>query len=628
MKKLLDNLKADYESAKSARRDWEQYIKTMRTYYNGATKPRKDGKSNYVSREVLRAVLWIKPLIKNPFTKNTKIIRANPITQDDTLIAAQSERLVNYFYTKKFKRAKFFEELAVTYAVDGTTFVKTGWEYKSVKKEVEIDIVDDNTGQIIGQKKQEVEIPIRSHPTAIVCNNEDIFIDPNARSIDEANFIIHRREVSLSQLREEGIYENLDKIQIDDGDSAFPMNYEDKARKKFYMYEYWGKYDKNGDGIAEPIVCCWVDDVVVRLDDNPFPDGEPPFVTDKFETKLGSKYGMSMADIISDFQVAKTNILRGIFNDIKTSNSQQKGVLKGNLDSVNFRRWKNGEPFEFNLSPNGFYQGSYTQIPSYVFNVLQLVDMDEKALANINQEAGYGAQATYGSKASKSGQMTPEMLRESDIINNVSENIVKPMIRKWIAYAYEFMEPEDIQRITGMPYQDVPIEFIDGRMDFDITISTEQTDNVKASNLSFLLQTLGNNLPFELTKTIMAEIAELQKMDALAEQIRGYEPQPSEIEMKEKMLELKLLEASIMERYSRVKENEADYAMKMSKAKENDSKAKMIDLETIRKKYGLDFKEELAKKVVPEKLKIDNYGHKMAKSILGHGKSISDTITE
>lgn len=620
MKRLLDNLKADFESAESARKDWEHYIRNMRAYYNGVAKPRKDGKSNYVSREVLRAVLWIKPLIKSPFVKNTKIIKANPLTKDDMHIARQTEKLINYFYTKKFKRAKFFDEFSVTYAVDGTAFIKTGWEYKSIKKEVEIDIIDDNTGEILGKKKQEIEIPIKSHPTAIVCDNNDIFIDPNARSIEEANFIIHRREVSLSQLKEEGIYENLDKIKIDDGD--FPLNYEDKARKKFYMYEYWGKYDRNGDGIAEPVVCCWVDDVIIRLDDNPFPDGEPPFVTDRFEVKLESKYGMSMADIISDFQVAKTNILRGIFNDIKSSNSQQKGVLKGNLDSVNFKRWKNGEPFEFNLSPNGFYQGSYTQIPSYIFNVLQMVDMDEKALANINQEAGIGAQATYGSKASKSGQMTPEMIRESDIINNVSENIVKPMLRKWIAYAYEFMEPEDIQRITGMPYQDVSIEFIDGRMDFDITISTEQTDNVKASNLSFLLQTLGNNIPFDITKTIMAEIAELQKMDALADKIKEYEPQPNELEMKEKMLELKLLEASIMERYSRVKENEAEYAMKMAKAKESNSKAQMLDLETIRKKYGLDFKEELAKKVVPEKLKIDNYASKMAKSVLNNTKEL------
>ena len=41
------------------------------------------------------------------------------------------------------------------------------------------------------------------------------------------------------------------------------------------MYEYWGNYDINDDGIAEPIVCAWVGSTVIRLELNPYPDKKP-----------------------------------------------------------------------------------------------------------------------------------------------------------------------------------------------------------------------------------------------------------------------------------------------------------------------------------------------------------------
>lgn len=51
---------------------------------------------------------------------------------------------------------------------------------------------------------------VRNQPTAVVCRNEDIFIDPTCMDdIDKCQFVIHRYESNLNALKQDGRYENL-----------------------------------------------------------------------------------------------------------------------------------------------------------------------------------------------------------------------------------------------------------------------------------------------------------------------------------------------------------------------------------------------------------------------------------
>ncbi len=44
-----------------------------------------------------------------------------------------------------------------------------------------------------------------------------------------------------------------------------------------------------------------------------------------------------------------------------------------------------------------------------------------------------------------------------------------------------------------------------------------------------MLQTLGNNVDFGLTKLLLSDIAKLRKMPDLAKAIKSYDPQPDPI---------------------------------------------------------------------------------------------------
>ena len=623
-KKILDSLKKDLQEASGLRIQLDEYINRMRKIYKGENLPKNKRGSNFVAKEVRKQVKWFKSQAKNPFISNDEIVSLQPSLSTKSFnsekFAEQTEKLVNYHFTKKFDRYNFIDKLLHVIAVEGTVVIRTGWEYKGIEKEVEEDVIEINpeTGEpiVVGSVTVKKEIPLVNKPTATICKNEDIFIDPTASDTREIQYIIHRREVRLDELKKSGIYKNLDiaeksllseesakEILVEpykmETNSYLAYNLEDNLRKKIYMYEYWGWFDIDDDGETEPIVCCWIGDTVVRLDENPYPDKSIPYIIAPFEGEPYSIQGIALADILEEYQRIKTGIMRGIFDNLAQSNFNQKGVQKGNLDPINLNRFINGENFEFNISPNAFYQGQYNRIPPEVFKVLQDIDVEKQMNTGIMpMQGGQGFEAIYGSQAGKSGALNSLMLLELDMVTNIAENVIKPLVRKWIYYMYEFLEPTEIEAITKMPYIESEKEEMPNYLDdFTINISTQYTNEAKASELAFLMQTLGQSLPFDMTKMIMSKIAKLKNMQDLAQKIEQYEPQPDpvqqqimQIELQKKMLELEYLKAQIQAELGKA---QADVVLKQAKAKEAEAKATQTGLKTIKEKYGVDIKQKM-----------------------------------
>jgi len=609
--KILKDLQKRLEESKLIKYTYDDYITEMRNIYEGKskTKNNKPG-STYVSREAFKQVEWFVAQLKNPFISNDTIVRLTAKTAQLDDFATQSERLINYFFTKDFNRYNFITDLLKVLAIEGTAIIRIGWEYKSREIEVEEPIHQQlPNGEIIqsGSVKVMKEIPIVNRPTATLVKNEDIFLDPTARNSEELNYIIHKREVRLSDLKEQGIYKNLDKVEeqlVTDADNLntdgyshqvnrdLHINLDSEPDKKIYMYEYWGKYDINGDGISEDIVMCWINDTIVRFEENPYPDKQIPYILVNYLREPFSIWGKSLVDLIKDHQRLKSGIIRGMFDSIAQSNQTQIGVQKGNLDATNLKKFYEGKPFEFNLSPNAFFQKQYNRIPAEIFKVLQDIEMDMQVTTGvIPMQGGQGSQAIYGSQAAKLGQMNSLALRELDQVINIADNLLKPLFKKWLMYIYDLLDPEEIMLITKMEYIDpnkIPnyIQFTD----FEIDISTQYTDEVKASELAFLLQTLGNNMPMEMTQILMSKIAELKQMPDLAQVVKNYRPEPDPYEQKLKELQLMKLQAEIQALQTQT-QTEAKY--KESKAEEAQAKTNLMQMDGMSKKYGIEFQQKM-----------------------------------
>jgi hypothetical protein len=154
----------------------------------------------------------------------------------------------------------------------------------------------------------------------------------------------------------------------------------------------------------------------------------------------------------------------------------------------------------------------------------------------------------------------------------------------------EFLEDEEIIRITNNELVAINREDLGGKYDIKLNISTAEADNEKAQELAFMLQTMGNSLPLDMSKMVLSDIARLRKMPELAKRIAEYQSQPDPLAQQKAQLELQLLQAQIANETAKGQENAIDVQYKTAKTKTEMAKARGLDSQSDLK--DLDFLEQ------------------------------------
>lgn len=631
-KQLLSALKADFKASEVAKKD--QDVRVSKWKDEGAGKPygnEQKGKSQIVSRDIHKQNEWLHPSLLDPFVSSADIVKVTPITWEDEASATQSELLLNYQFCRQFDRYNFMSKALKVASQEGTVVVQCGWEYEDEEVEVEVPLIEvDMYGQefvVPGEFETITETKIKKNqPTATVCRNEDIYIDPTCMDdMDKCQFVIHRYETDISTLKADGRYKNLEQViranmdSDDDGDfddmDSSDFRFQDDPRKKMLVYEYWGNYDMNDDGIAEPIVCAWIGDVVIRLQGNPYPDEKPPFLVMPFNSIPFQMHGEADAELIGDNQKIKTAITRGIIDNMAQSNNGMVGVRKGSLDPVNRKKWLAGQNFEFDGSPQDFWFGQYNQIPGTAFDMMAMQNNEIESLTAVKSFTGGISGNSLGATATGvRGALDATSVRRLNRVRNISENLIKPLMRKWLAYSAEFLSDEEVIRVTNSQFVPIRRDDLGGRVDLEINVSTAEDNAAKSQELSFLLQTLGNTIPFEITQMLMADMLDLMKMPDKAKTLREFKQEPDPMAEQAKQLELQklqldneLIKAKIVATYSSATEDDADQKEKMwqaellkqktrvesVKADKLSSEKDTLDLDFLMKNEGLEHAQKM-----------------------------------
>ena len=415
---------------------------------------------------------------------------------------------------------------------------------------------------------------IENHPTLEILNPANIFFDPSAETIDECMFIIQSFETTKADLLKAGIYKNLDKIDWKGSDvfsdpdhesqtpSDYNTNIEDPLRRKQVAYEYWGYWDINNDEKLVPIVATWINNTLIRLEENPFPDGKAPFVVIPYLTVPRSLYGEPDASLLEEHQRIIGAVTRGMVDLLAKSANSQQGFAKGMLDPMNRRRFENGEDYEFNVGVNpaqGYIMHTFPEFPQSALAMLELINNEAESLTGVKSFSGGISGDAYGQVAAGiQGVLDASSKREMDILYNLAEGM-QEIGKKLIAYNSAFLSDEETVRITNREFVTVKREDIKGNFDLRVDIYTPESQNAKANDIGFMLQTIGPNMPPDMLMKAMGKIADLKDIPDLANDFKSWQPpQPDPVEEEAKQLEVEKTKSEIALNNSRAQKESAN----------------------------------------------------------------------
>ena len=648
------DLKQDYIDSSS---DRSTHVTKVNTWLDNlqvkgsAVVKSKAGSSTLVPKLIRKQAEWRYASLSEPFLSTDDVFNVSPITYEDSQAAVQNQLIINNQFNTKLDKVKFIDEYVRTAVDEGTVIVRVGWEFREEEQEVEVESWDfqptndpaaiqqlqeaiqvsqnDPEGfaqQVPPEMQQAVQMTMQSgspvmpvkvvntetqmvtvanHPTATVCHYKNVTLDPTCMGdVSKANFAIFSFDTSLSELERDGKYKNLDYINstaesaattADDvslnGGSSFIFS--DKARQKITAYEYWGFRDIHNDGTLYPIVATYVGDVMIRMELNPFPDKQLPFIVVQYLPVRHSIYGEPDGELLLENQKIIGAVTRGMIDVMGRSANGQMGTRKDALDVTNKRKFVNGGDYEFNsqVDPRqAFYMHTYPEIPQSASLMLQLQNNDAESLTGIKAFTnGITGQALGSTATAVRSALDATSKRELGILRRLAEGI-KQIARKFISMNAIFLSEEEVVRITNEEFVAIRRDDLAGKFDLTLTISTAEADNQKAEELSFMLQTMGNNVDSEFSRIILAEIAKLRKMPDLAKKIISYQPQPDPVQQEMQMMQLEMLKAQVQVESAKAMEAQANAQLAQAKAQKEMAMAQNLSSDTDLK--NLDYVEQ------------------------------------
>ena len=617
-----------------------------------------EGRSKVQPKLVRKQNEWRYASLEEPFLSTEDMFKVNPITHLDVDSARQNAMVLNKQFRSDIPKTKFINKYIRTAVNTGTVVVKLSWESETdiildevpvytqspeetlvvlqelvnagqMSEEEAIAVMESGEPLEIGVESQMVEKEIINRPVLQVRDSRYVIIDPSCEgNVDKAQFIIDKFLTDLSSLKKDGRYSNLERIEernfSDVSDYSYydewkddpNFKFQDKPRQKLVAYEYWGYWDINGDGVVRPIVATWIGDVMIRLEENPYPDKKPPFVVVEYlPPDYDTVYGDSDASLLKDNQDIIGATTRAIIDLVGRCANAQQGVRKDLLDPINAKRFKDGLDFEYNPVNNigdALFTTKIPEIPRGTLEVIQLQNNEAEALTGVKAfSGGITSQALGESVGGIRSALDATAKRELSILNRLS-NGMKEIGKKIISMNQVWLSDEEIIRITDEEFVAIKRSDLAGNFDLSLTISTAEANNQKASELAFMLQTIGQSVPFDISKMILVEIAELRKMPALAKQLKEYQPQPDPIAQEKAMLEVELLKAQIQNEYAKAQENAMDIELKAAKAENERAKAgktisekDTLDLNFVEQASGLKQERELEKDALGHQYKLN-----------------------
>jgi hypothetical protein len=610
-----------------------------------------DNSSRVVPKLIRKQAEWRYPALSEPFLSMDDLFNVRPVTWEDKAAADQNALLLNHQFSVDIKRVNFIDEFVRAAVDEGTVILRTGWEYEEeVVKEVipVFNFAPTRDPAVLQQLQQYAQLQqenpngwnslppewqqatqqsiqagvalepvpagsqevekvnvLTNHPTVEVCDFHNVIIDPTCSGdISKASFVIYSFESSKAKLKKDKRYKHVDLIdsntnsilgEPDHASDTGTRNFQfsDDPRKKFVVYEYWGFWDIDGTGKVKPIVAAWVGDTLIRMEENPYPDKALPFIVAQYLPVRKHTHGEPDGELLADNQAIMGAVTRGMIDILGKSANGQTGMRKDMLDATNRRKWEQGRDYEFNpgVDPRqGVYMHTMAEIPQSAQFLLMQQNEEAESITGVKSYAQGISGESLGAVASLGrGALDAASKRELNILRRLANAIIE-VGKKFISMNAVFLSEEEVVRVTNDQFVTVRRDELAGKFDLRLSISTAEEDNAKAQELAFILQTMGNTADPGLANIVLSEIVKLRKMPDLAKRIAEFRPQPDPLAIKQRELEIALLEAKLENEKAKAVESSSNAQLNTARVGTEQARAENLSADTDQK--NLNFVEQ------------------------------------
>jgi len=364
--------------------NWVSPVRATATqYYRGEPfGDEEEGRSQVVSMDVRDTVQAIMPSLMRIFHGSDRTVEYVPQGAEDVASAKQATEYANYIVNRDNNGFLEMHSAFMDALVRKVGILKCYWEDKTDFETIEYTGVDDNAlAALMADPDAEVEIDVSEpvgeaqmdpmtgqiimppmvHDLRVTYTRpdgrvklealppEEFLISREAKSVEDADYVAHRRIVTVSELVAMGYdYDEVYSLSSshDDMDTNVERNTrnpalsndmnsrEDAAMRKVLYVESYIRVDFDGDGIAELRKICTGGDGNVILNNEPC--AMAPFATICPDPEPHDFFGMSVADTVLDIQRIKSVIMRNTLDSLSLSIHPRIAVVEGmvNMDDV------------------------------------------------------------------------------------------------------------------------------------------------------------------------------------------------------------------------------------------------------------------------------------------------------
>lgn len=349
-------------------------IKATEYYHGEPFGDEQDGKSQVVSRDVADVIDSAMPSLMRVFS-STDYVKFAPRSAEDEAAAEQASDLANYIVNVENGGFRLFHDWFKSALLYKVGVVRVSWqemervEEKSYEGLTQIELgalLTDDTVEIIEQTAEviaeavidpdgatmmpaveqfDVTIKRRVKSGKVVLDlipPEEFLIDSRARSRDDARFMAHRTEVSLSDL----IAMGYDADEIEEFSGGEDVRHEvertarfndvrsgraddpvDDSQKKIMYQETYIRLDQDGDNIAETRRICSIGENCHILK-NEITDAVP-FAMLSPILMPHRAIGQGIAEKVFDIQRTKSALIRSNLDNLYQINSSRVLAQEG-----------------------------------------------------------------------------------------------------------------------------------------------------------------------------------------------------------------------------------------------------------------------------------------------------------